>query len=92
MVGRLVFRRHALERMAQRRVTVENVREIIDSGEVIRQYPDDLPFSSRLTAGWIGGRPLHVVSAYDAAEATIVIITVYEPDPSRWDESFRRNR
>ena len=92
MVSRLAFRRHALERMAQRRVTVENVREIIDSGAVIRQYPDDLPFSSRLTVGWIGERPLHVVSAYDAAEATTIIITVYEPDPSQWDETFRRKR
>ena len=32
VVSRLVFRRQALARTAQRPVTVENVREIIDSG------------------------------------------------------------
>ena len=37
-------------------------------------------------------RPLHVVSAYDAAEATTIILTVYEPDRSQWDETFRRKR
>lgn len=92
MGGRLVFRRHALERMAQRSVTVEHVREILDAGEVIREYSDDSPLPSQLTGGWIGDRPLHVVSAYDAAARTTIIITVYEPDPSQWDEAFRSKR
>lgn len=92
MVGRLLFRRHALERMAQRSVTVEHVREILDAGEIVREYPDDSPLPSRLTSGWIGERPLHVVSAYDASAGTTIVITVYEPDPSRWDETFRRKR
>ena len=56
------------------------------------RYHDDLPLSSRLTVGWIGERLLHVVSAYDAADATTIIITVYEPDPSQWDETFRGKR
>ena len=89
---RLVFRRHALERMAQRRVTVDDVRRILDSGAVIREYPDDRPFPSRLTLGWLGERPVHVVSAVDAIDATTIIITVYEPDRTVWDETFRRKR
>jgi len=87
-----VFRRHALERMAQRNVSVGDVRTILTAGEMIHEYPDDLPFPSRLTLGWLGERPLHVVSAFNAAEQTTLVIRVYEPDPALRDETFRRKR
>lgn len=86
----LVFRVHAIERMAQRGITVQDVRRILDAGEVIEDYPSDFPYPSALVLGWIQNRPLHVVAAM-APEAKI-IITVYEPDPSRWEPDFKRRK
>ena len=41
---------------------------------------DDLPYRSRLVPDSIRGRPLHV--ADDDADATTIVVTVYEPHPS----------
>lgn len=89
---RLVFRVHAVQRMAERQITVEDVRAVVQTGEVIRDYPDDTPYPSRLILGWRGTRPLHVVAAdnHDAQET--IIITVYEPDPGLWEPDFRRKK
>ncbi|MCC6625814.1 MAG: DUF4258 domain-containing protein [Chloroflexi bacterium] len=88
----LRFRRHALERMAQRAITVPDVAHVIATGVAIETYPTDRPFPSRLVLGWAGPRPLHVVVADDAATGTRFVITVYEPDPTEWEPGFRRRR
>ncbi|HEV7866769.1 MAG TPA: DUF4258 domain-containing protein [Chthoniobacteraceae bacterium] len=91
MAGKpLVFRVHAIERMAQRGIGVEEVRHVLDTGEVIEDYPTDFPYPSALMLGWIGERPLHVVAA--TTPDTRIIITVYEPDPSRWEPDFKKRK
>jgi len=89
---RLVFRVHAVQRMAERQVTVDDVRAVLATGETVEEYPDDTPYPSRLVLGWAGGRPLHVVSAQAASAREIIVITVYEPDAARWDADFKRRR
>jgi hypothetical protein len=89
---RLIFRVHAIQRMFQRRVTVEDVRQILATGETIENYPDDTPYPSRLVLGRLGSRALHVVFAENKAMREIIVVTVYEPDPDRWDSDFRRRR
>ena len=78
--------------MFQRRVGVAEVRAIIERGEVIEDRPDDLPYASRLLLGAVQGRPLHVVVAEDAAAASTIVVTVYEPDPALWRPGFKRRR
>ncbi len=90
--GRLVFRIHAVRRMFQRRINADDVRCVVETGETIASYPGDTPYPSRLVLGWSGARPLHVVVADNAAERELIVITVYEPDPALWDETFRRRR
>ena len=92
MARHLVFRSHAIRRMFQRGIGVEDIRHVIATGEVIEDRPDDLPYPSRLVLGSIRGRPLHVVVADDDANATTIIVTVYEPDPSRWRPGSRKRR
>ena len=89
---RLIFRVHAIQRMFQRGVTVEDVRQVLATGETIENYPDDTPYPSRLVLGWLRSRPLHVVFAENKAMREIIVVTVYEPDPDRWDSDFRRRR
>ena len=55
---KLVFRVHAIQKMFERSIRRDDVQEVIDNGEIIREYPDDTPFASRLILGWIQKRPL----------------------------------
>ncbi|WP_455244547.1 DUF4258 domain-containing protein [Petrachloros mirabilis] len=87
---RLVFRVHAIKRMFQRTISMEEVRQVIATGETIEAYPDDKPFPSRLILGWNGPRPLHVVVAKNAAAEEDIVITVYQPNAAEWDAGFRR--
>ncbi len=87
---RIVFRVHAIERMFQRRITVQDVRQVLAHGETIEEYPADFPYPSRLMLGWIGQRPIHVVAAGSESAGETIVITLYEPDPARWDADFRR--
>jgi len=42
--GKLVFRLHAIRRMFQRQIAVDQVRRVLTNGEVIESYPDDIPY------------------------------------------------
>jgi hypothetical protein len=88
----LLFRAHAVQRMFDRGISVDDVRGVIGSGEIIREYPDDTPYPSRLMLGWISGRPLHVVAADTGTDGETIIITAYEPDPNQWETDFTRRR
>ena len=90
--GRLVFRVHVIQRMFQRRISLDDVRHILLKGEVIEDYPDDTPYPSRLILGWCGTRPLHAVVADNMKDRETIVITVYEPDPKQWEQGFRRRK
>lgn len=89
---RLVFRVHAIQRMFQRRISVDDVRHVLSTGEVIEDYPNDTPYPSRLVLGWCGSRPIHVVAAENVETRETIVITVYEPDLTQWEPGFRRRR
>jgi len=78
-----------MQRMFERRVPEENVRQVLQSGEMIEDYSDEMPFPSRLISGRRGDRPLHVVVAENTKEDETIVITVYEPDPSQWKSGSR---
>jgi len=88
---RLVFRVHAVQRMFEREIMKEDVRQVLVTGRTIETYPDDTPYPSRLVLGWSSSRPIHVV-ADDLAQRETIVITVYEPDPARWEPRFERRR
>jgi len=87
----IIYRIHAIQRMFERRISDENVRQVLQLGEMIEDYSDEMPFPSRLMLGRRGERPLHVVMAENTKENELVVITVYEPNPSQW-KSGSRNR
>lgn len=89
---RTVFRVHALQRMFERGIRVEDVFAVLETGKVIEDYPSGEPFPSRLLLGWLGTRPLHVVAAQNPSTGDRVIITAYEPDPERWEPGFQRRK
>lgn len=77
--GQCEWRRHILQRIAERGIWKSTVLDVIASGALIKEYPRDTPFPSALFLGWNETRPLHVVVALDSPNQWAYIITVYEP-------------
>ena len=78
--------------MFERHITVEDVDVVLETGEVIEQYPNDTPYPSRLMLGWRGSRPLHIVVAESIGENELIVITAYEPDPAQWEADCKRRK
>ncbi len=91
-MAKLIFRIHALKRMAQRSISKNDILEVLKTGHVIMYYPDDKPFASKMVLGYAGQRPLHVLIAEDSDSDTIIVITVYEPDPEKWNATFEERK
>ncbi len=91
-MNKLTFRVHAIQRMFEREISRDDVAAVIAHGEVIRAYPDDTPYPSRLILGWRGERPLHVVAADNHDDDETIIITVYVPDTNLWESDFKTKK
>jgi Domain of unknown function (DUF4258) len=84
--GRVVTSRHSLnEAAADDLVLGEIYDSVVQSGEVIEDYPNAYPTPAYLVLGFnTMGDPLHSVWSYDQVRQTAKLITVYRPDPDRW--------
>jgi len=86
---RIIFRIHAIQRMFERRISEENVRRVLQHGEMIEDYSDEMTSPGGLMLGKHGKRPLHVVAAENTSENESIVITAYEPDPGQWKSNSR---
>lgn len=83
---------HVFDKLRAIDLGLSEFEQLLGNGEVIEEIV--------LTRGqlkelvlvieWI--RPLHVVVVVDDARSEERIVTIYEPDPDRWDADFRRRR
>lgn len=71
------FRVHAIQNMFERKISRDDVIYVIEHGDVIREYPEDKPYISRLMLAWVEERPIHVVAADVPDENETIIITAY---------------
>ena len=78
--------------MFERRISENAVKSVLQNGEVIEDYPSDVPYPSRLLLGWVETRPLHIVVAENEKDNQTIIITTYEPDAGRWESDFKRRK
>ena len=88
--GRLLFLPHAIQQMTrpERMIDRHEIRNVVEHGEVIEDYPNDARGHSCLMLGFgFGGRPLHVVCA--PKDEYIAVITAYLPDPAEWSDDCR---
>jgi hypothetical protein len=88
----ILFRVHAVERMFERNISVRNIAQVLESGEIIEDYSSEMPEPSSLVLGFQGKRPFHVVTSENVETNEITIITVYRPDPRKWEKDFRNRR
>jgi hypothetical protein len=75
--------------MEERGLTVDDVRQALETGEDIESRPDEHPYPSRLVLGICRLGPLHVAVRDNLDEDTIVVETAYLPDPQLWTVSSR---
>lgn len=88
LVDKIHFSRHAVDEMITEpfgRITPNEVKEALASGVVFEDYQrSNRPKSYLVYGQTTKGRHLHVVCAPLKKDKTLVIVTVYEPDPSKW--------
>jgi len=87
-----IFRVHAVQRMFERDVSVKKLLGAIANGETIEDYSSEMPEPSRLILGFHGKRPFHVVASENPKTNETTIITVYIPDPNKWNKDFKSRR
>jgi hypothetical protein len=89
---KIYFRVHAVQRMFERNVSVKKVSQALQSGETIEDYSAEMPEPSRLILGFQGMRPFHLVTSENPETKETTIITVYVPDPDKWNKDFKSRR
>ena len=86
------YRLHAIQRMFERRIPVKKVSQSVHTGETIEDYSTEMSQPGRLILGVQGKRPFHVVISEDTEAGELIVVTVYIPDPDRWDSESRMRR
>lgn len=72
-------------------VSTPDVREIIECGEIIEDYPMDQKGHSCLIMGYDNGnRPIHVVCS--PKEDYLAIITAYIPSLEEWEKGYKKRK
>src|SRR3989338_1646500 len=89
--GEYKITRHAQRRCDSREISLEEIKQVMLTGEIIENYPHDKPYPSCLILGHIRTRqPLYVLCAVGQI---IHIITVHWLDPAKWlDPKTRREK
>ena len=90
--GNFEWRKHALQRTAERGIPQKAIFDVFLYGEQIENYPEDTPYRSALFLGWYEGKPLHVVVALDEGNNWAYIITAYEPSMEEFEPDFKTRR
>lgn len=81
---------HGAKQRIARRLKRKEIEEVIESGEIIEDYPDHHYGPACLLLGkTIKGKTLHVLCSL---QVMVDIITVYEPDLVEWEEDLKTRR
>ena len=88
--GQFEYSQHAVDQSVLRRIANQEIKEALENGKIIEDYPEDKYGPSCLIFGrTAGGRRLHIQCSYPS-RPLIKIITVYEPDPNLWIDYEKR--
>ena len=88
---RIKFTAHILARLQERGIYPSDIRNCINTGRIIEQYPDDYPFPSCLVLGCtVDKKSLHVVVG--VGEGNLWLVTAYYPDPAKWENGFSKRK
>jgi hypothetical protein len=88
---KILFLPHALRQMLRpaRFISSREVRQVVERGSIIEEYPNDPRGHSCLMLGFgIDRRPIHIVCA--PKDDFLAVITAYLPDSREWSDDFRK--
>lgn len=89
--SKIKWYKHALERMQERDISREDVKNCIMNGEILEDYPDDFPHPSCLVFGYaVDNRIIHAVVSCD--NNNIGVITVYIPNTEKFESDLKTRR
>lgn len=88
---RFELSQHAQREAAAEEIGVDDIKSALESGAELEPYPDDPRGPSCLFVGRDqSGRWLHVLCGnFDRAK--LLVITVYEPRPPKWQDAWTRS-
>lgn len=91
-VKKILFLPHAIRQMSKpdRFIRTREIREVIENGEVIEDYPEDVRGHSCLILGHCSDRAIHVVCS--PKEEYLAIITAYQPSDEEWENNFKTRK
>ena len=90
-ITKILWTQHCLQRMQERDISRDDVKNGIATGEIIEEYPDDFPNPSCLIFGYnVNDRILHIVAGCD--NINIYIITAYYPDTRKFEDDLKTRR
>ena len=82
---------HCLNRINQRNISVNDIKNAINNGNIIEYYYKDYPYPSCLIMGRKkDNRIIHIVCGI--SEEYIYIITAYHPDTEKWETNLKYRR
>ncbi len=90
---RILYLPHAIRQMSRpdRMITAAEVRDVVEHGEIIEDYPLDARGHSCLLLKFLSDtRPIHVVCAPKADY--LAIITAYVPTSEEWEDNYRKRK
>jgi len=90
---RAIYLPHAVRQMSRpnRMISAEDVRKVVERGELVEDYPEDVRGHSCLILGYgVDGTPIHVVCSPKGDY--LAIITAYRPSPQEWEVDFKKRK
>ncbi len=89
---RILFLPHAVRQMSKpdRMITTKDIRHVIENGEVIEDYPEDVRGHSCLILGIAADRPVHVICS--PKKEYLAIITAYVPGKQDWEDNYKKRK
>ena len=94
--GEYEFSIHAQQERLEEDLDVTEIEAALVQGEILEAYPDDPRGESCLVLGYADVKPIHAVLGWASIrgedENILRIITVYIPQPPKWNDPQTRRR
>lgn len=89
--GKIIWSRHCLNRINQRKILISDIEMAIKNGNIIEYYYDDYPYPSCLILGRDkNNKEIHIVCGI--CEENIYMITAYHPNIDKWEKDMKTRR
>ena len=91
---KILWSHHAIGKLVMEDLSRQDIEGALITCELIEDYPvQTRPLPDCLVLGWlVGQQPVHAVVAVDESSDRIFIVTVYRPEPRRWEDGYRRRK